>query len=555
MQATGEECLCRQNFGKLWRSCFSYVKIRAHKAVTGKCDACCYLSHSRRTYHDSEARTYITTMHALHRTMYMGERLEYYKRRQEALLYPDKVWSLIGDGMAQNHSQLPYLAAMKDTDRLPQHLQGVLCHGKMMRVYRTYHNVRNDTNMAIHTFLLAIEELKELNGGKLPETIFYQIDGGSENTAKVMFGLAELFVVKRLCKLFVLTRLPVGHTHEDIDAKFAKIWVAVRGEFCATMEAYRKKIEAALTSKQAPVKVVDIFVVPDYVSYLSPCMDNKFGRYCKTTWTQLQWKFECVEVCDDFPLGVKTSYRTFCADRVKEIVTDHKEKYGFQCQDVQVQWFPEATETAPAGMYLLQSIPTGEIKPEAFIEKSRAELDRIVSRVQHQFTPGHNRVGVPPTANNLCHGDAIVAEWIDFATNIAPASDDADEYCTLIPLYIPLLHELFTCDNVVIPRHLATQCKIPSIPQVRALDSVNWGRRNVPRNKNDPAKHTSRNPITENNECKRRKQSITSSSEDSDGEEEYAYRKLSRLEKIQNHELYSLSVKHFTMSMMMTDQL
>jgi hypothetical protein len=227
--------------------------------------------------------------------MYMGERLEYYKRRQEALLYPDKVWSLIGDGMAQNHSQLPYLAAMKDTDRLPQHLQGVLCHGKMMRVYRTYHNVRNDTNMAIHTFLLAIEELKELNGGKLPETIFYQIDGGSENTAKVMFGLAELFVAKRLCKLFVLTRLPVGHTHEDIDAKFAKIWVAVRGEFCATMEAYRKIIETALTSKQAPVKVVDIFVVPDYVSYLSPCMDNKFGRYCKTTWTQLQWKFECVE--------------------------------------------------------------------------------------------------------------------------------------------------------------------------------------------------------------------------------------------------------------------
>ena len=48
-----------------------------------------------------------------------------------------------------------------------------------------------------------------------------------------------------------------------------------------------------------------------------------------------------------------------------------------------------------------------------------------------------------------------------------------------------------------------------------------------------------------NNECKRRKQSITSSSEDSDGEGEYAYRKLSRLEKIQNHELYSFIGKTF----------
>jgi hypothetical protein len=54
-----------------------------------------------------------------------------------------------------------------------------------------------------------------------------------------------------------------------------------------------------------------------------------------------------------------------------------------------------------------------------------------------------------------------------------------------------------------------------------------------------------RNPITENNECKRRKQSITSSSEDSDGEGEYAYRKLSRLEKIQKHELYSFIGKTF----------
>ena len=75
--------------------------------------------------------------------MYMGERIEYYKRRQEAMQYPEKVWSLIGDGMAQHHCQLPYLAGMKETDQLPQHLQGVLCHGKMMRVYRTYHNFKN----------------------------------------------------------------------------------------------------------------------------------------------------------------------------------------------------------------------------------------------------------------------------------------------------------------------------------------------------------------------------------------------------------------------------
>ena len=118
MELSKEESLCRQNFGKLWKSCFPHVKIRAQKACGGKCDPCAYLSHSRKTYHDAESRQYITLMHALHRTMYMGERLTYYSRRQEALLYPETVWSLIGHGMAQHHCQLPYLVGLKELDKL-----------------------------------------------------------------------------------------------------------------------------------------------------------------------------------------------------------------------------------------------------------------------------------------------------------------------------------------------------------------------------------------------------------------------------------------------------
>ena len=274
-------------------------------------------------------------------------------------------------------------------------------------------------------------------------------------------------------------------------------------------------------------------------------MDNKFGRYCKTTRTQLQWKFECVEVCDNFPLGVKTSYRAYCADRVKEIVTDHNEKYGFRCQDVQVRCIPAASESEPAGMYLLQRIPEGEIRPETFVDNARAELDRIVSRVQHQFTPGHTRLGVPPTVNNLCHGDAIVAEWIDFATNIAPVTDDANEYCTLSPLYIPLLKELFTCNAVVIPSHFAMCCEPPSIAQVKVLDSVKWSRRDVAHKRNDPAIHASRKSINgDDNENKRCKQSNISSSDDSD-EDVYDYRKLSRLEKSQNCALFDFIDRKF----------
>ena len=54
------------------------------------------------------------------------------------------------------------------------------------------------------------------------------IDGGSENTAKLVLYLCELIVARRLVKQVVLSRLMVGHTHSDIDAAFSRIWCHVR---------------------------------------------------------------------------------------------------------------------------------------------------------------------------------------------------------------------------------------------------------------------------------------------------------------------------------------
>jgi len=50
------------------------------------------------------------------------------------------------------------------------------------------------------------------DGGKLPNTIFIQIDGGGENTAKIALALYELLIAKGLTKKIIVTRLPVGTT-------------------------------------------------------------------------------------------------------------------------------------------------------------------------------------------------------------------------------------------------------------------------------------------------------------------------------------------------------
>ncbi len=56
------------------------------------------------------------------------------------------------------------------------------------------------------------------------------MDGGSENANKYIMCICELLVSMNVTKKIVITRLPVGHTHEDIDSKFAKIWVGLRNK-------------------------------------------------------------------------------------------------------------------------------------------------------------------------------------------------------------------------------------------------------------------------------------------------------------------------------------
>jgi hypothetical protein len=84
----------------------------------------------------------------------------------------------------------------------------------------------------------------------LPPTLFYQIDGGSENIAKSVLAMCELLVARRTFKKVVLARLPVGHTHEDIDSKFAKIWKAIRNQHVLTPQQYKTAINKALENKR-----------------------------------------------------------------------------------------------------------------------------------------------------------------------------------------------------------------------------------------------------------------------------------------------------------------
>lgn len=373
-------------------------------------------------------------MHALHRTAYMGERREYSLRKMNALSMPSDYLSIIGDGMAQNHCELPHLGntCSFGTEKLTQHFQGCLNHGRDFSIYRTFHNVVHDANAQIHCFLMSLESTALRENNKIPDTVYYQIDGGSENVAKEVLLICELLVARRLTYKVVLSRLMVGHTHEDIDARFGTIWSHMRNRFVYTPQEYTRMIHGAYGTK-LPIFVKDIWVVPNYKLLVRPYMDKKFGRYAKTTkdknWTQLQFIFEAVDDITHFPLGVKTTYRRYCANEVVEIVKSSETPIGYVEQYVEVSSYPEAKPerdgipARPEGMYILQEFPKKElILPTGFKQGSRAELDTTLKKVK----------AILP--------DKAKVEWERFA-ELAPDSDDVNEYLRKFPdaMYVLLI--------------------------------------------------------------------------------------------------------------------
>lgn len=108
-----------------------------------------------------------------------------------------------------------------------------------------------------------------------------QVDGGSENTAKAALAICELLVAKRLTRKIVLTRLLVGHTHEDIDAIFALIWQLLKNKKAMSPQIFASLVAMACRKKAPVVDVIDLWAVPDYMSYFKNFIDPRLGRYAK----------------------------------------------------------------------------------------------------------------------------------------------------------------------------------------------------------------------------------------------------------------------------------
>lgn len=238
--------------------------------------------------------------------------------------------------------------------------------------YRTFDNIKKGANLTIHCLLLGLEKWREKHGGKYPEELYIQIDGGSENANRWVLAMCELLVVTGCCRLVVLSRLPTGHTHEDIDATFAHLWRWMRTQIICTVQEFASKVEATFKNSKLQATVEDVYVIPDFQEFFSGCIDPLIANYTKEEQTQHVWKFESINISRDFPLGCKVMYRAYASSKVVEIIERPKHQCltnlgqltGLEAVTAVCKWYPDGSEPEGRpgvdGMYLLQQRPNAE---------------------------------------------------------------------------------------------------------------------------------------------------------------------------------------------------
>ena len=283
----------------------------------------------------------------------------------------------------------------------------------------------------------------------------------------VLHHCEHLLVQKRICRQLVLTRLPTGHTHDDIDAIFGVIaHYFLTFETIHTFEQFREGLRKAFRHDKALLcHVYDWLVcIPDYKKFYDPVLDQHLADFAKLIDTMHVWRFDAVQPSQWFPMGVKTCYKAYSSDQVIEFVKKGKDEClspigaatGLEPVTVFCPWRPapddDPTRPSIEGLYLLRGVPNalnGTLDPQPLVENSHLVFQTTLRHVRDHYDPTNDAM--------------VLKAWSDWAEKFCPITDSAEDYLTRlksqnIPWHIPLRQILLDSSiTIKTPAWLYTQ--------------------------------------------------------------------------------------------------
>lgn len=211
------------------------------KGVSSKCFACSRLERQAQKIREQGRTSGVSVKNQLkdiekerakHRAFFKGERMQQHYRVCVALDDYEGSCSLVMDGMDSKKTVCPMYAGKQGEleglykNFLKVKFTGVMIHGYNLNIYPSMPWVRTGANLAatalVHTLSKWQNDL-HLQGRELPADMYLLTDGGSENINHTMMALFGWLVSHRVFANIYVARLPVGHTHNDLDQRWSVV--------------------------------------------------------------------------------------------------------------------------------------------------------------------------------------------------------------------------------------------------------------------------------------------------------------------------------------------
>ena len=215
-----------------------------------------------------------------------------YMRRRNRVFLPENkespfILSMIIDIAEQSHCQLPWKGTQSSfKDPFKQMIVGVKEHGYGVHLFPMINTIHKGANLTLYCIDYVIEQWKIRNKGVYPTEIYIQIDGGPENANEYVLHHCEHLVAKRMARRTHLTRLPAGHTHEDIDGCFGIIWkYYIRFSNINTFKEFQDGVTRAFLDEDGTRCMVYewLMACPNCKLFYDPVLDTRLADLHKGT--------------------------------------------------------------------------------------------------------------------------------------------------------------------------------------------------------------------------------------------------------------------------------
>ena len=205
---------------------FQHVRF-PRKTRLGRCDFCTSIHARRMRCTTEEEKNQLSKEIELHQEITSAERRSYHERRDYALRHPTKIASIIIDGSEKIKlpNIVPIPKQLARANILELGVIGTICHNMDKKfIYLTVPDFPKGADLNISVLYWQIYQmLSSYSDNQRPSILLLQVDNGSENKNRWMFGFLSMLIEWEWFVEVNLYFLQPGHTHEDVDQMFSGI--------------------------------------------------------------------------------------------------------------------------------------------------------------------------------------------------------------------------------------------------------------------------------------------------------------------------------------------